>query len=69
VETYSGARLHERPRRFFWQGRWLEVREALASWQEQEYLAFKVKAEDGATYLLRYHRADDAWEVAKVCTA
>jgi hypothetical protein len=42
------------------------VREALASWQEQEYLAFKIKAEDGACYVLRYHRADDAWEVARI---
>lgn len=69
VETYSGARLHERPRRFFWQGRQLEVCEVLASWQEPDHLIFKVKADDGDAYLIRYHRRDDAWEVAKDCTA
>ncbi len=69
VETYSGFRLHERPRRFFWQGRRLEVRQVLASWQEPDHLIFKVEADDGAAYLLRGHRKDDAWEVEKVCTA
>jgi hypothetical protein len=66
VETYSGARLHERPRRFFWRGRPLEVAAVLASWQEPDYLIFKVKADDGATYMLRYHQSDDAWNVEKI---
>lgn len=65
VETYSGARLHERPKRFLWQGNWLEVREIVASWQTPDYLSFKVKAEDGRTYLLRWHRQWDAWDLSR----
>jgi hypothetical protein len=64
VETYSGSRLHERPRRFIWQGKGLEVQEVLASWQTPDYLAFKVKADDGCVYLLRYRRIQDSWEIS-----
>jgi hypothetical protein len=64
VETYSGFRLHERPRRFFWQGRWLQVDEVLARWQTPDYLVFKVAADDGRTYRLQCHRASDTWEIA-----
>jgi hypothetical protein len=63
VETYSGYRLHERPRRFSWQGEWLEVRRVLRRWQEPETLSFIVRAADSQSYLLRYHRQRDIWEV------
>ena len=66
VETYCGARLHERPRRFFWRDQRLEVATVLASWQEPDCLVFKVESDDGLTYLLRYWQADDAWKVAKI---
>lgn len=66
VETYAGGRLHERPRRFFREGKWLEVAAILASWQEPECLKFTVKVSDGAVYALCYHRAPDSWEVTKV---
>ncbi len=66
VETYSGARLHERPRRF-WRGETrLEVKEVLASWQTPDYISFKVTADDGHTYLLHYHQVDDRWELSRV---
>jgi hypothetical protein len=63
VETYSGFRLHERPRRFTYQGEGLEVRRVLAQWQEPEALCFTVAAEDARVYLLKYHPDRDAWEV------
>ncbi len=62
VETYSGYRLHESPRRFTWQGNWLEVRRVLNRWQEPEPLCFIVTAVDSRHYLLRYFRDRDAWE-------
>ena len=62
VETYSGYRLHERPRRFTWGGTWLEVREVMDQWVAPGYLCFKVKVADRA-YLLKYHQAQDVWEV------
>lgn len=63
VETYSGARLHERPRRFRWRERWYRVTEVLARWQEPEALVFRVKGEDGRLYRLTYHFSQDAWTV------
>jgi hypothetical protein len=63
VETYSGSRLHERPRRFSWGGAWLEVQEVLRQWSEPEHLHFKVAAADGRIYLLTYCRPAEAWEV------
>ncbi len=62
VETYSGYRLHENPRRFTWQGKWLEVRRVLNRWQEPEHLCFIVTAADSRHYLLRYFRDRDVWE-------
>lgn len=63
VETYSGYRVHERPRRFTFQGEWLEVRRILAQWQEPENLCFTVAAQDSRRYLLKYSYNQDAWEV------
>jgi hypothetical protein len=63
VETYSGSRLHEYPRRFTWEGRWLEVSRVLKRWRDPDHLCFTVRAVDGRTYLLRYHTRRDAWDV------
>jgi len=63
VETYSGYRVHERPRRFTWQGEWLEVRRVVSRWQEPENLCFIVTANDSRRYLLKYHYDRDTWGV------
>jgi hypothetical protein len=63
VETYSGFRLHERPRRFTWEGAWLEVRQVLGQWFEPQRLNFKVAADDGRVYLVSYCPKVEAWEV------
>lgn len=63
VETYSGARLHERPRRFTRGGPWLEVRRVLDRWREPDHLRFRVLAADNRVYLLSYDGRRDAWEV------
>lgn len=62
VETYSGSRLHERPRRFTWGEEWLEVRQVLKRWADPQHLYFKVHAADGQVYLLKYHQLQDRWE-------
>ena len=62
VETYSGFRLHERPRRFTWGRTWLEVDQVVDQWAAPDHLCFKVKVAD-RTYLLKYHQAQDIWEV------
>jgi hypothetical protein len=62
VETYSGSRLHERPRRFTWEGQWLEVRRILARGREPDSLYFKIAATDDRIYVLKYYHLQDAWE-------
>lgn len=63
VETYSGYRLHERPRHFTFQGERLEVRRVLARWQEPGTLSFLVTSNDSRHYLLQYQEGLDTWEV------
>jgi len=63
VETYSGSRLHERPRHFTFKGERLEVTRILASWQEPTILAFIVLAHNSRHYLLKYHQLDDVWMI------
>jgi hypothetical protein len=65
VETYSGFRLHERPRRFTWGKTWLEVQQVVARWLAPGYLYFKVRAEDGV-YLLSYDQAEGIWEAGLI---
>jgi hypothetical protein len=66
VETYSGAKLHEQPRRFYWQGKWQEVKEVLDRWQTPEYLRFRVRADNGREYVLRWQPETDVWELSAV---
>jgi hypothetical protein len=65
VETYSGFRLHERPRRFTWGETWLEVDQVMEQWVAPGYLGFKVRVEN-RLYLLKYDRSQDAWKVGLI---
>ena len=69
VETYSGHRLHERPRRFCQEGGWYKVVQVLDRWQEPGVLGFKVLAEDDQKYILEYNKAQDVWKVSKFSSA
>jgi hypothetical protein len=66
VETYSGGRLHERPRRFTRGGEWLKVERLLKQWREPQRLCFRVVAEDQRRYFLSYQISQDYWEVKPV---
>ena len=63
VETYSGHRLHERPRRFSFHGEWLEVCQIRSRWRAPENFGFAVTAHDSRHFLLQYEPLRDAWEV------
>lgn len=63
VQCYSGYKADERPVRFRLGERLLEVEELLDSWYGQEHDYFKVRADDGNTYLLRHRRSEDLWEL------
>lgn len=63
VECYSGYKADERPVRFHLGEKTLEVAEILDRWYGEEHEYFKVRADDGNTYLLRHLRKDDRWEL------
>ena len=63
VETYSGFRLHERPRRFRWKGTWLTVHQVLEQGATPQHRYFKVATAANRVFLLRYHHLTDTWEV------
>jgi hypothetical protein len=61
VEGYSGFKTDERPLRFQLGGRWLAVEEVLDRWYDPDAVYFRVRADDGALYVLRHHEGDDVW--------
>lgn len=63
VECYAGYRGEEEPRVFFIGTRRVAVAEVLDRWIAPDHRYFKVKAEDGATYILRHDTQADRWEL------
>lgn len=68
VECYSGYRVNETPRAFIWKGRRYNIVEIRDRWYEGgisrrsvklDY--YKVLAEDGGEYILRYNSLFDKW--------
>lgn len=63
VSCYAGYRGEETPRSFIlWEQR-REVAEVLDQWLAPEHRYFKVKADDGATYILRHDNLSQEWEL------
>lgn len=65
VECHSGYKANERPLRFFLGERKVEVRELLDRWYGEDYEYFKLLADDGNTYIFKYRRAQDSWELVE----
>lgn len=64
VECYAGYKADERPVRFrsdAKDARTFEVVEILDQWYGSGYLCFRVRADDGNTYILRHNENDDQW--------
>ena len=64
VECYSGYKADERPLRFRSHGkdsRIFEVVEVVDQWYGIGYRCFKVRADDGNTYILRHNEKEDEW--------
>lgn len=64
VESYSGYKADERPLRFRSReigSRTFEVVEVLDQWFGVGYICFKVRADDGNTYVLRHNEKEDEW--------
>ena len=62
VECYAGYKAEERPLRFYLGQHRYEVEEVLDQWYGPEDTYFRVRAQDGNTYILRHSpRPEDAW--------
>lgn len=65
VESYDGYRTCERPLRFHIGSKKREVVDLLDRWYGEDHDYFKVRADDGGVYVLRYGRVDDRWELTQ----
>jgi hypothetical protein len=72
VECYAGYKAEETPRRFLWEGQWIEVVEVLDRWQQgagnPEWPAadyFKVLGTDQRQYLLKRDHESDEWYLSQ----
>jgi hypothetical protein len=64
VESDAGYRGAQEPRAFWLGERRLEVHEIVDRWNSPEQRYFKCATNDGHTYILRYDRREDAWDLA-----
>ena len=63
VHCYAGHRGEEEPRAFDLEERHLEVIEIIDRWLAPDHRYFKVQADDGKLYILRYDERADEWEM------
>jgi hypothetical protein len=66
VSAYSGYKANERPLAFYIGGRRHDVTDVLDRWYGEEHDYFKVLADDGRIYLLRWQRVLDLWFLVSV---
>jgi hypothetical protein len=66
VIAYSGYKANERPLSFTMNNRKLEVTSIIDRWYGEEHDYFKVLADDGKVYQLRWHRTMDFWSLEKI---
>jgi hypothetical protein len=53
----------EQPRRFYVNGRKVEVTAIVQRWQTPESRCFEVSGDDGSTRVLEYRRNDGTWRL------
>ncbi len=66
VVAYSGYKANERPLYLVLDEQRLEVKKTLDTWYGVEHDYFKVLADDGKVYLLKWHRSLDMWFIEKI---
>jgi hypothetical protein len=66
VVAYSGYKANERPLHFVLEEKKLTVVDVLDRWYGVENDSFKVLADDGKVYLIRWHRLLDLWYAVKI---
>ena len=63
VECYAGQRGEEEPRRFWLGTTPVDVTEVLDRWLAPDHRYFKLRGNDGGTYILRHDAVGDRWEL------
>ena len=63
VEAYSGRKANERPVAIRLDEERIEIVDILDRWYGEDHEYFKIKAEDSCTYIIRYDRINDLWEL------
>jgi hypothetical protein len=64
VDCYAGYRGEETPRRLYFGERAVEVEEVLDRWIAPDHRYFKLRANDGSTYIIRHDIRSDRWELS-----
>ena len=65
VTAYSGYKANERPQHFILDQKRLEVEKIIDRWYGMEHDYFKVLADNGRPYILKWHRFSDCWTLEK----
>jgi hypothetical protein len=65
VESYSGYRSNERPIKFWIDEVLFFVESIEDQWSGVEATYFRIRADDGNTYVLSHTETDDAWSLEK----
>ena len=65
VTSYSGYKANERPLYFVLEQQQLEVKQVKDRWYGQDHDYYRVLADDGRVYLLKWHRPLDIWFLVK----
>ena len=65
VETYSGYKADEYPKKFWIGEKSFEIMDIEDRWYSPDCSYFKVFADDGKTYILRQYLENSQWEIVK----
>ena len=65
VESYSGYKVNQRPIKFWIGDRVFFVESIEDQWRGTDAVYFRVHADDGKTYILRYTETTDTWTLEK----
>lgn len=63
VNTYSGYETEEKPVSFTIGGKTLNIEEILDRWQGEAEEYYKLRADDDCTYIIKYDKGMDEWEL------
>jgi hypothetical protein len=63
VECYAGDRGEQTPRTLILGERRIPVAEVVDAWLAPDHRYFKLKGDDGDTYLVRHDERSNAWEL------